>query len=174
LNAYHNSEIHCFDSMGDIAYLYGNSRIWAVSSTINSSYNYDQSKVYAYWYLDVHVIDSIGQNVSSASVTATYPNATLAESKVTDAGGWAKLTLMEKMMNATGEYLIENYVVTATYETYSNQTEISMTGNRIITLRLEDFVIPEFPSALVLAWLIVVTLLTIAIRQRKLVHTPKL
>jgi len=144
------------------------SRFWLVNSTSNLYDIRDQSEVYICWYLDVHVIDSIGQDVPSASVTATYPNATIAESKLTNAIGWARLTLMEKKMNATGEYVIGNYVVEATYESHSNSTETGMmTENKQITLALKDFVIPEFPSLLILPLFILATLSAAIVCKRK-------
>jgi hypothetical protein len=167
LHAYDNSDIHGFDSMADGAYLYDNSIIWAINSTTTYAYYYGQSKVYVYWYLDIHVIDSIGQNVLSANVTATYPNTTLAESKLTDASGWTRLTLMQAMANASGYYPIGTYTVQATYQPYSNITTVVMTGNKQIALTLEDFVIPEFLSTIILPLFMVATLLAVVVCRRK-------
>jgi hypothetical protein len=144
--------------------LYADSKLWLLNSTYTTCTINHQSKIYVSWYLNAHVIDSIGQDVPSANVTATYPNTTMAESRLTDASGWARLTLMEKMMNATGEYPIGNYTVEAAYEPYSNSTTVNMTDNQMITLMLSDFVIPEFPSFLIL--FMIVTLL-VAILPRK-------
>jgi len=49
-------------------------------------------------------------------------------------GDKARFTLMEKMINATGEYPVGNYTVEATYLTHSNVTTVNMTGNQVITL----------------------------------------
>jgi hypothetical protein len=73
------------------------------------------------------------------------------------------------MINSTGEYLIGNYNVEASYETYSNNTEVTMTGNQIVTLRLEGFVVPEFPSFLILPLFMIATLLAVIVYKRK--HT---
>jgi len=127
---------------------------------------FQQSKVYVSWYLDVHVIDSIGQNVPSANVTATYPNATVAEQRLTDANGWARLTLMEKMMNATGSYSIGNYTVTAKYETHEGQQSINMTESKQVTIQL-PFIIPEFPSLIIMPLFMIVTLLAVIAYRRK-------
>jgi parallel beta-helix repeat protein len=115
------------------------------SSTVNvcnSTYSYrgieQSARVYVYWYLGVHVVDSIDQDVPCANVTAAYANATVA-SMPTDANGWARLTLMEKMVNATGEYPVGNYTVEATYLSYSANTTVKMSGNEEITLALEGF-----------------------------------
>jgi len=133
----------------------------------NSSYSYrgieQSARVYVYWYLGVHVVDSINQDVPSANVTATYPNATVVESKLADANGWARLTLMEKMMNATGDYPVGNYTVEATYEIYSDATTVNMTENQQFTLTLADFVIPEFPSFLILPLFMIATLLAVIV-----------
>jgi len=147
--------------------------VWLVNSTFTEHYLYNQSRVFVFWYLNVHVIDKLSQDVPSANVTAAYPNATVAESRLTDLNGWARLTLMEKMLNATGEYPIGNYTVTATYGTYSNQTEVNMTGNQVVTLRLKDFVIPEFSSILILPMLMTTVLLAFVIRKRKSAHKSR-
>jgi len=147
--------------------------VWLVNSTFAEHLLYNQSRVFVFWYLDTHVIDKLSQDVPSANVTATYPNATVAESMLTDLNSWARLTLMEKMLNATGEYAVGNYTLTATYEIYSNQTEVNMTGNQVVTLRLEDFVVPEFSSILILSMLITTALLAFVIRQRKPARASK-
>jgi hypothetical protein len=125
---------------------YGNAETWFVNSTATSYSINDASEAYLYWYLDVHVIDSIGQDVPSASVTATYPNASMAGSELTDSDGWATLTLMEKMMNATGEYPVGNYTVEVAYETHSNSTTVNMTSNQMITLMFSDYTAPTIES----------------------------
>jgi hypothetical protein len=38
-----------------------------------------QGAIYFSWYLNVYVLDSVGQNVPLANVTVFYPNATVAE-----------------------------------------------------------------------------------------------
>jgi len=141
--------------------------VWLLNSTSSTFAIEEASRIYVCWYLDVHVVDSIGQNVPSATVTATYPNATIADWRLTDASGWTRLTLMQKMMNATGEYVIANYFVEATYESHSNSTEtMMMTGNKQITIPL-PFIIPEFPSFLILPLFMIATLLAIIVYKRK-------
>jgi hypothetical protein len=167
-----HSEVIGFDSMSNRVYLHGNSIIWTINSTTTSAYYYGQSKVCIYWYLDVHVIDLIGQNVPYANVAATYPNTTLAESKVTGANGWTRLTLMQGMVNATGYYPIGAYTVQATYQVYSNTTTVGMIGNQQIVLTL-DFFVPEFPITMILPAFIIATLLISIISKRKLFHEAK-
>jgi hypothetical protein len=116
--------------------------------------------------LDAHVIDSIGQDVPSANVTATYPNVTVAELKSTDAYGVARLALMEKMMNATGSYPVGNYTVKATYETHSDNATVNMTGNKELTLTL-GFVVPEFSSFFVLPLFMIAAVLAVLVHKRK-------
>jgi hypothetical protein len=158
---------HLYNTTTERLYSYGNSVLWLMNSTSNLYEIYDESEVYACWYLDVHVVDSIGQNVPSATVTATYPNATLAESKLTDVNGWARLTLMEKMMNATGDYLVGDYSVQVVYETHSNGTTVAMTGNTQITMVLKNLIVPEFPLLLILPLFMIATLLAVAFYKRK-------
>ena len=145
---------------------YLSSNIAVIDSDVQA-YAYNQARIRIFWHLNVHVVDDISNNVPSANVTATYPNATLAESKLTDEDGWAKLTLMEGTKNATGEYPIGIYTVEATYETYSNTTTAEMTGNQQIILALEGFIIPEFPSFLLLPLFTLATLLTALMHRRK-------
>jgi hypothetical protein len=144
-----------------------NSTIWLVNSTYYSTRFYDSGRIYVSWYLGVNVIDSIDQDVPSANVTATYPNATVVESRWADANGRAKFTLLEKMMNATGEYPVGNYTVEATYDIYSDVTTVNMTENQQIILTLADFVIPEFPSFLVPPLLMIATLAAVIAYKRK-------
>lgn len=145
----------------------GSSRIWLANSTSNHYYVWGQSEVFVSWYLDVHVVDSIGQDVPVANVTATYTNMTLADWQLTDSDGWARLILMEKMMNATGEYIVGNYVVESTYESHSNSKETGMiTGNKQIAIQL-PFIIPEFPSFLILPLFVIATLLAVIAYKRK-------
>jgi len=148
-------------------YGYNETAIWLTNSTYGDSATSNQSKVFECWYLDIHVIDSIGQNVPSANVTGTNPNATIADSKLTDANGWAKIVLTEKIVNATGAYPVGNYTVEASYLTYSNGTTVNMTGNKQTTLTLDGLVIPEFPSFLILASFMTAALLTVAVCKRK-------
>jgi hypothetical protein len=88
---------------------------------------YYEARVVIHWILNVHVTDSIGQDVPAANVTITYQNATSAQSKLSDIEGKAKMIMMEKMMNTTGEYPVGNYTVEATYDIYSDGTEVNMT-----------------------------------------------
>jgi hypothetical protein len=168
-----NSTVVAKDSIFTIGvYARHDTTVWLVNCTGYPFFEvYGQAEAYIYWYANVHVLDSTYQNVPSANVTAIYPNATIAESKTTDANGWARLTLMEKMKNATGSYPIGNYTVTAKYETHEGQQSVNMTGNKEITLPL-DFVIPEFPSFLVLPLFIIATLLAaIFLKKRKYATT---
>ncbi len=149
--------------------LYGLSTVELINSNFTLTDLAGESEVYVSWYLFATVVDSFIQNVPSANVTVTFPNATLSESKFTDAGGWARFTLLEKMMNTTGEYPVGNYTVEATYDTHSDATTVNMTENQQITLKLADFVIPEFPSFLVPPLFLIATLLAVITYRRK--HT---
>ena len=103
----------------------------------------------------------------SANATASYPNATVAESMLTDAEGWARLTLLEKTMDANETYPVGNYSVETTYGIHSNETSVNMTGNQQTTLTLTDFVIPEFPSLVILLLLMTATSITTIAWRRK-------
>lgn len=148
---------------------YGSSKTFLLNTTYpaQACYVSGDAKIYLNWCLDVHVVDSIGQDVPSANVTVTYPNTTVAESKLTDTEGWARLTLMEKMMNRTGEYPVGNYTVHATYDIHSDETSVNMTENKEITLTLEGFIIPEFPLFFILPIFMIITLLAVIVCRRK-------
>ena len=140
--------------------------IWLLNTTYNNLNIYYSAEAYVGWHIDVHVIDSLGQDVPSVNVTATYPNATVAESKLTNENGWARLTLIEKMINDTGEYPIENYIITAKYETHTEQQPVNVTGNQEITIEL-SFIIPELPKFLLISLFVTATFLIVIIRKRK-------
>ncbi|MBS7633522.1 hypothetical protein KEJ15_07920 [Candidatus Bathyarchaeota archaeon] len=138
-------------------------------SLINSTYTFvninDNATMLVSWYLDVHVIDSLGQNVSFANVTA-YVEYTLIQSKLTDTGGLARLTLQSELVNATGHYPAANYFINASYLAYQSTTEISVSSNLHLDFILEGLVVPEFPANLILHLFIVAVLLA-AILYRK-------
>jgi hypothetical protein len=111
--------------------------------------------------------------VKAANITAIYPNATMAGWKLTDEKGGARLTLMEKVMNSTGDYPVGNYTVEAKYASYSNETTMNMTQNWQVALSLADLVIPEFPSIQATMFFILLTLLTVIICKKKGVKTSQ-
>ena len=160
------SKQHISDSTISLAQLYGTGSLTLVNSTCTNFEIHAQSKALIYWYLNVHVTDSNHQNVPNANVTATYPNATLAESKTTDTNGHTRLTLMNKIMNVTGNYTIGNYTIEATYQIHSNTTFVDMTGNQQLNLTLE-FVVPEFPTFAIPLLFMTAALVAIAIRRKK-------
>lgn len=153
LNSYEDSRIFANDSIIDMLYPRHNSKMHLVNTTAGTFLIHDQSEVYTNWILGVHVVDSMDQDVPGASVTAVYPNTTIAGLGVTDDGGQASLTLMEKMSNAAGHNPIGPYGLTASYSSYSVDTTVEMMGNQETTLKLEGLVIPEFsafPSFLIM------------------------
>jgi hypothetical protein len=145
---------------------YLSSNVMTIDSVVQT-FAFGEARIQVFWYLDVHVVDAINQDVPSANVTATYPDTTLAESKLTGEDGWTRLTLMEKIKNATGEYPVGICTVEATYETHSNTTTVEMTGTKQITLTLEGFIIPEFQLFLILPIFIMTTLLAVIVYERK-------
>ncbi len=150
----------------------------AIATLTNTTYTllrpYGSTEVYVYWYLYVQVLDDSptpGQSVESANVTASFSNGTVAGHTLTDVEGWARLSLMEKMTNATGNYPVGTYTINATYLSYSSNSNVNMTESKAITLTLEGFVIPEFPSFLILSVFAMATLLAIIAHKGKQHHT---
>jgi hypothetical protein len=158
------SQQHLFDSSATRIESYNNSTLWLVNSTYTQHAAYNQSVILVSWYLDVHVTDSISQDIPSANVIATYPNATVAESELTNASGLTRLTLMEKMVNATGDYSVGNYTIEATYGTYSNNASVNMNGNHQITIQLA-FIVPEFSSSTILLLWTTLALLAVVLTK---------
>jgi len=117
------------------------------------------------------VTDSVDNIVPLANVTATYPNATIAGSQLTDASGNVWFALEEKKVNASGNYPIGDYVLNAAYETYHANTTINLTGNQQTILKLEGLVIPEYQSFLILLVFVTTTLLAVIVcKRRRTVH----
>jgi len=170
-----DSESQQYISNSTITYVwsYENATIWLVNSTYTNHAAYNWSTIFVFWNLDVHVVDLSIQDVPYANVTATYPNVTLAESELTSSDGWARLTLMEKMMNETGDYPVGNYTVAAEFEAHEEQQSVNMTNTREITIQLQ-FIIPEFPSSLLLPLFITATLLAVSIYSARHTHKVKL
>ena len=121
----------------------------AVMRLVNSTFDVqtvnENASLNISWYLDIHVVDCIGLDVPAANVTILYPNATLVEAGFTDGNGRVATVLMEKMVNATGEYPVGAYAVEAIYGIYSNNTAVTMMGNQQLILEFEGFIIPELP-----------------------------
>ncbi len=167
------SGAQCILSDSNIGGIY--TRFDGLAQLVNSTYSsydpWDTSRITVSWYLDVHVVDEVAQNVPYANVTAAYANATVAESKLTDINGLTRLTLMQKMLNASGQYPAGNYTVEATHGIYSNNTSINMTGNQEITLTLNGFIVPEFQSLLILPLFMTLTLVVVIISRRR--HSMK-
>ena len=161
------SNVTIRDSALSILFSYDFSTVWLFNTTVASPYFWNKGEVYVSWYLDAHVIDGTGQNVPTANVTAFYSNSTLSDSKLTDMSGKATLTLMEKMMNATGSYAVGNYTIHASYLAYSNFTTINMTQSQEVTLTLSNLNIPEFPSFLVLPLFMMATLMAVVMYTKK-------
>jgi hypothetical protein len=99
-------------------------------------------------------------------VTAIYSNATTAEAKSADTGGHVRLSLMEKVKNATGDYPTGTYNITATYGTHFNQTAIEMTDNKQVLLKF-GLIIPEFSSLTILPLFMATALLALIFHKRK-------
>jgi hypothetical protein len=162
-----SSILHLADSSLEVLEASSPQPILLLNSTYTTLHFSGSSKVHLGWHLNAHVVDSLDQNVNFANVTATYANTTIAERKLTDTSGEAQLALIEKIINASGEYPVGNYSVEAAYGTYSTSTSLNMTENKQITLKLEGFVIPEFPAMILLPLLMLGTLLAVLLYRKR-------
>jgi 5-hydroxyisourate hydrolase-like protein (transthyretin family) len=154
------STVECSDS----------SKSWLLNSTYSSLIFHDSGTAYIAWYLTVHILDMISQDVPSANITAIFENSTTATTAKTNINGTVTLALAEKAINITGEYSFANYTVTAAYDTYTNQTWVNMTANQQATLVL-GFILPEFQSLIMVFALMTATILIVTFntkRRRKL------
>jgi len=165
VNCYGSNELWIDDSLIDSLYVAQLSTAWLLDTTCNSLTVDENASVYVNWYLDVYVKDVLYQFVPSANVTVTFPNMTVADSKLTDGYGWVRFALMEKMINTTAQYPIGNYSVQAIYLIHSNSTTVNMTANQQTELTFQDLVIPEFPSFLILPLFFMATLLAVYIAR---------
>jgi sugar lactone lactonase YvrE len=158
---YPTARVEAYDSNINTVELYSSAIVTLTNTTCAQLKPYQSTAVYVYWYLDVQVLDDSPnprQNVQPANVTAAFSNGTLAEERLTASDGHTRLTLMEKMTNATGNYPVGSYTVNATYLFYYSGSTVNMTGNQTIILILEDLVIPEFPSFLTVLYFAMATL----------------
>ena len=145
-------------------------KVWLVNSTYDRiSYYESQSEPRAYvcWFLDVHVVDSIGQDVPSANITIYDHTDVMTDSKLTSNDGLANFIVPEKVIYPSGQHSYGNYTIKTTYDDFCDQTTVNMTDNKQITLTLEDFVIPEFPSFPILSLFMIATLLAVIVYRRK-------
>jgi hypothetical protein len=85
--------------------------------------------------------------------------------------GWVRLTLMQEMKNSTGDYPVGTYTVDATYSIHSNSTQVNMTGNQQVNLKLTGFVIPEFTSLILPSFIVIATLLGAVVYRRRRIKT---
>jgi hypothetical protein len=143
------------------------SQFWFVNSSVGQiSVIAIGAQIFTLWHLRVHVTDLNGNYVPGASVAAFYSNSTLAMSGQTDANGTVTLDLIEDTSTASSEYTMGNYTIEAEYQTYSNSTIVSMTGNEETNFTM-GFVVPEFQPFLFLSLFLITTLLTVAVHKRK-------
>lgn len=158
LAMFDSSMVRTVDSTLKSPHLSRSSALLMVNSTLLELPSIrDRAKIQVAWYLDAHVVDSIGQDIPSATVKALYPNGTLAGLELTDSDGLARLILIEKILNATGEYPIGSYTIEAKYDLHICLETTDVMGNQQITLTLEDFVIPEFSSTSIFLLLMMLT-----------------
>jgi hypothetical protein len=156
LELYGSSRLNATDSKVHDVILRGSSIIWSVNSSAEADTEIsDQATIYANWYLDVYVKDSIGQYVPDANVTVKCADGTITARGQTNMFGWVRLTVLSFIVNATGGHYQGPHNVTAAYETHENSTMVDVNENTQATVVLANFIIPEFPSVFALMALLV-------------------
>lgn len=172
MDAYESSVVHAADSVLARLSASQNSTVFLLNCSCPSVPSaYDQAEILVNWYLDVHVADSTGQNVSPANVTAFLGSA-LVQSELTDADGLARLVLPGKTINATGEFPVAEYSINAAYLSYVNATTVDVIGNRQVNLTLEGLIVPEFQTHLLLSLLVLTSLLSVVTGKKGVSRRP--
>ncbi len=170
VSAHGFSSCHLYDTVISTVEAHDNATSQLLNSTYKQARLYNFGIVLASWYLDVYVKDAVDQAVPSAGVTVYYPNASVFDSELTDENGWARLTLVEKMINETGEYPVGNYTVEAVYDIYSADTSVNMTENQHVALQL-SFIIPETNTFTI--WFLALLSLSALIFRKSMKHFHK-
>lgn len=146
LTSFSSGNVIMSNSSMDSIYTRYQSLVQLVNSTCSSYTLYNASRVTVSWYLTVKVTDLYGVPLPFVNVQADYSNGTVIESKLTNADGLTRFTLMQKMINATGSYPAGNYFVDAEHISGAGAGQaVSITGNQEITLQLPinvyDFIV---------------------------------
>ncbi len=116
--------------------LKGNSSMDTYNSTLSGANLYNESKIYVSRRLDIHTMDTQGENLSLVNITIRYSNNTLVSSKFTDKDGNTGFYLTEKIINATGEYYLGDYIVSTRYLSYLWSRTVKITNDTEITMIL--------------------------------------
>lgn len=167
LATYNTATVRAYNSTALWAYVHNTSVIFAINSTISYPFVGEQAILYWLYYLHVHVQDLLGASVPSATVNVYIQGTSTPEfSDVTNSTGDVQFILQSKMQNATGEYPSEPYIIEAVYGSHVNTTSVEMNANKEVAITL-DFILPEFPSLLVMPLFFLATSLLFLIIVRK-------
>ncbi len=165
--AFHTSALRINNSIADSLFSYGSSKLRLMNTRTSTHGSYDQSEVFVLWYLDVHVKDSDGNDVQMANVTAAFSNSTIAKSALTDANGYARLELLEKKINASGEHPVGNYSIQANSEGCTDRVMVSLTESGEVTLSLVCSVMPDYTLLLVALLIMIIAFSAFMLWRRK-------
>lgn len=165
--------LHCYETtnawMNETAFthIYGHNsaHIYLLNSNYADLSMMNTATAYVGWNLDVRVADNAVNDFPNANATAYYTNSTLAETALTNTEGWARLLLIGKTINITGEHPLGNYTVEATYNSKSDQETVKLDDNKQIYLQL-DMIIPEYQPILLVIALATATLAAAATHRK--------
>ena len=155
LSCYGSTDVEVRNSTITSIYMCGASRGAIYNSTISSVACYDSSRLklfettcvspihvedealaLVYWRLTVETVLA-GEGVKGVSVSVYFAsNSSLATRGLTGPGGLACFLLMEKLVNATGEWPVGPYEVVATYGPYEERGLAELPETRQLTLEL--------------------------------------
>jgi len=99
--------------------------------------NSNPGEIQTQWYLHVHVIDSMNNDIPHAYVNIfTTQNRYLEWNVTTNATGWATANITEFIVNSSGSFNFTPHYIVATKNGLINSTTIPITDNTEVTLVL--------------------------------------
>ncbi|KYK26673.1 hypothetical protein AYK26_07240 [Euryarchaeota archaeon SM23-78] len=132
-------------ALGDDVYIYDYFTYTGAVNLTNVSFDKNNvtfdtsntSTLNVFWYLDVYVNNSAGNDVPSANVSVWDNNSVYRFLTLTNSTGKTRQEVLEYWQNTNTRYTYGNYTVNASKGGYfTNTTQVNMSTNRAITLTL--------------------------------------
>jgi len=90
----------------------------------------DAAVVHIWSYLVVRVVDYFGAPVSGVNVSVLLPSPITI---FTDSNGRASFLLLERVVNASGELVLNNYSFVIVFDGFPSSYSVELAGSRIVT-----------------------------------------